>query len=262
MLKCAFGLDLLAVGESFMEGDWECDDLVGLVEKALTKQPAEEKFFYNFPNLIPKITYRISQLFFTLNSKSQCEKDISSHYDIGNDLYRLMLDRTMNYSCGYWQKNVPIDSTQPRDGLCESLEEAQMNKMLMIARKLNLKPGMRVLDIGCGWGTLAKFLAINFGMNTKLTFHFMKHFFKLDLIKQNNFSGVHVVAITISKEQHSYAKINDVDLNELGYLLVTGLSKDEAGSFEFRLQDYRDVDETFDRIVSIGMFEHVGARFV
>ena len=105
--------------------------------------------------------HRISLMFLNLNNKIQSEKDLISlrhrQRSILSDGIRLMLDRTMNYSCGYWQKGSG-------EGLCKSLEEAQMNKMLLIGRKLKLQPGMRVLDIGGGWGYLAKFLAINFGI--------------------------------------------------------------------------------------------------
>ena len=129
------------------------------------------KRYYVFLTLIPKLMHKTSVMLFNMQSKNQAAKDISAHYDIGNDLYRLMLDRSMNYSCGYWQKNVPINSRE-KATLCANIDEAQMNKMLLIGKKLNLKPGMRVLDIGCGWGYLAKFLAINFGISKLLTFYF------------------------------------------------------------------------------------------
>ena len=159
-----WGLDLPALGECYMDGWWTCDDLIGLIEKAGSKSPSEKRYRFLLAE-VPKMMHRLSLLFSNGNTKIQSEKDISSHYDIGNDLYRLMLDRTMNYSCGYWQKCVPIGfADRSAEGLCESLEEAQMNKMLLIGRKLKLQPGMRVLDIGCGWGYLAKFLAVNFGI--------------------------------------------------------------------------------------------------
>jgi cyclopropane-fatty-acyl-phospholipid synthase len=110
----------------------------------------------------------------------------------------------MQYSCGYWAK-------------ADNLNDAQVNKMELIAQKLNLKPGMRVLDIGCGWGGLCKYLA-------------QKH-------------GVECVGITVSKEGVKY-----------GETLCEGLPVD------LRLMDYRDLDEEFDRVVSVGMFEHVGSN--
>ena len=173
MFKFFLGLDGKALGETFMDADWSCDNLITLGEKVVRKQ-ASEKVQNGLVNFVPRLMHRASLLFFNPNTKSESEKHIASHYDIGNDLYRLMLDRTMNYSCGYWQRCVPIGSNEPRDGLCETLQEAQMNKMLLIARKLHLKPGMRVLDIGCGWGYMAKFLAVNFGMTCEVrkTFEF------------------------------------------------------------------------------------------
>jgi cyclopropane-fatty-acyl-phospholipid synthase len=126
------------------------------------------------------------------------------HYDLGNDLFRAMLDRRMVYSCAYW------------DGAA-NLDEAQENKLDLICRKLGLEQGMTVLDIGCGWGSFARFAAERY--------------------------GVSVVGINNSKEQ--------VDL---GRKLVADLP------VEIRFQDYRDVTRTFDRIVSIGMFEHVGPK--
>ena len=158
------GIDMAGPGECYMDGWWTCDDLLGLTEKLAIKRPSEKR--YRIMLEIPKLMHRLSLAFFNMNTKSQSEKDISAHYDIGNDLYRLMLDRTMNYTCGYWQKSLPIGFTdRSGEGVCESLEEAQMNKMLLIGRKLKLQPGMRVLELGCGWGYLAKFLAINFGIS-------------------------------------------------------------------------------------------------
>lgn len=198
-----------------------------------------------------------------MQTKDQSKKNISAHYDIGNDLFKLMLDRTMNYSCAYWQKNVLLDPLSANDKselkitkntLCKTLEEAQLNKMLLISKKLNLKPGMKILDIGCGWGYLAKFLAINFG---KL-FYLIK-FSKL--IINNSFdSDVHVIGITISEEQFKYATSIDLELTDLEFLFISKNESGNYGKFEFRLIDYRDVDETFDRIVSVGMFEHVGKK--
>lgn len=110
----------------------------------------------------------------------------------------------MNYSCGYWKD-------------AKNLEEAQQNKMAFIGRKLKLKPGMRVLDIGCGWGGLAKYLAETY--------------------------QVHVVGVTVSEEGAKEGQERCKDL-----------------PVEIRLQDYRDVNEGFDRIVSVGCFEHVGRK--
>ncbi|EQD78030.1 cyclopropane-fatty-acyl-phospholipid synthase, partial [mine drainage metagenome] len=126
------------------------------------------------------------------------------HYDTGNDLFEAMLGKRLVYSCGYWAQ-------------ADNLDDAQAAKLDLICRKLRLKPGMRVLDIGCGWGEALKFAAERYGA-----------------------SGV---GVTVSKEQAAWAQN-----------LCRGLP------IEIRLQDYREVKETFDAVYSIGMFEHVGGR--
>jgi cyclopropane-fatty-acyl-phospholipid synthase len=131
------------------------------------------------------------------------------HYDIGNSFFQAMLGKRMVYSCGYWREAADLDS-------------AQAAKLDLICRKLDLRPGMRVLDIGCGWGEALKFAA-------------ERH-------------GVHGVGVTVSEEQAQFARE-----------LCAGLP------VEIRVQDYREVGkgdggERFDRIWSIGMFEHVGVK--
>ena len=141
------------------------------------------------------------------NPTATSRKNVQHHYDLSNEFYRLFLDESMQYSCAYW----------PSEDI--TLEEAQSLKMAHIAAKLNLKPGMRVLDIGCGWGGLSIYIAQNFDCE--------------------------VVGVTLSDEQL-----------KLGLERVTAAGLDDKVSL--RLQDYRNVDETFDAIVSVGMFEHVG----
>ena len=141
---------------------------------------------------------------FNLQSKARAFEVGEKHYDIGNDLYRAMLDKRMTYTCGYW-KNA------------KTLDKAQEDKLDLVCKKINLKPGMKVLDIGCGWGSFAKFAAEKY--------------------------KVKVVGITISKEQV-----------KLGNEICKGLP------VEIRFEDYRDLNEKFDRIVSLGMFEHVGPK--
>ena len=126
------------------------------------------------------------------------------HYDMSNELFSLMLDEGMNYSCGYW-KNA------------QDLNQAQINKLDLICQKMHLEPGMSVLEIGCGWGGFAKYAAQNY--------------------------GVSVHGVTISKEQMQYAEDACQGLD------VT-----------FELKDYRKLNTEYDRIVSIGMFEHVGYK--
>ncbi|OBK35664.1 cyclopropane-fatty-acyl-phospholipid synthase [Mycobacterium sp. 1245111.1] len=135
---------------------------------------------------------------------------IQHHYDIGNDFYRLLLDESMTYSCGYW------------DDASDNLDEAQYRKCDLVARKLGLASGMRVLDVGCGWGTFAAHVASNY--------------------------DVTVVGVTVSPEQAAYARRR---------MLALGLDH----QVEIRVQDYRDVnDGPYDAIASIGMAEHVGAE--
>ncbi len=141
------------------------------------------------------------------NDKKSAKAHVQHHYDLSNELYKLFLDKDMNYSCAYY--------TSPDD----TLETAQQNKLRHIASKLDLKPGQRVLDIGCGWGGMALYLAAN--------------------------ADVEVLGVTLSKEQHA---------------LATERAKERGldNRVRFELMDYREVQGTFDRIVSVGMFEHVG----
>ena len=143
------------------------------------------------------------------NRKGQAQQNVAHHYDVGNDFYKLFLDKNMLYSCAYFR--APD----------ESLEDAQRNKLRLLASKLQLKPGMKVLDIGCGWGDLALYLA------------------SLE-------EGVQVLGVTLSKEQQA---------------LATERAKNAglADRVKFELRDYRDVTGPF-RIVSVGMFEHVGVH--
>ncbi|MFD9328950.1 class I SAM-dependent methyltransferase [Streptomyces sp. NPDC060065] len=144
-----------------------------------------------------------------LHTKRSDKRAISHHYDVGNDFYEIVLGPSMVYSCAYWE-----------DG--GSLEDAQRDKLELIARKLDLKPGQRLLDVGCGWGSMAIHAA-------------REH-------------GVSVVGVTLSQEQAAYARKRVAD---------EGLTD----RVEIRVQDYRDVtDGPFDAISSIGMAEHVGAE--
>ena len=138
-------------------------------------------------------------------------KNISHHYDLGNEFYSLFLDKTMTYSCAYFNKEE------------ESLKQAQLNKYDHISRKLQLKPGESLLDIGCGWGGMLIYAAENYGING--------------------------VGITLSKNQYEYAgrKIKELGIED---------------KVEILYQDYRRLDGKFDKVVSIGMFEHVGKKFI
>ena len=146
---------------------------------------------------------------FKKNTLAKSVKNVAHHYDISNELYSLFLDDDLNYSCAYFRD--PADT----------LEIAQRNKLRHIAAKLDLKPGQRVLDIGCGWGSMAMYLA--------------------------EAAGVEVTGITLSVEQHALATKRAAE---------RGLGT----RVKFELMDYRHMTGSFDRIVSVGMFEHVGVR--
>lgn len=187
----------LGLGESYMDEWWDCERLDILFDKVLRAKldaSVNISMTHKFKILLAHII--------NFQNKRRAKEVAYRHYDIGNDLFSAMLDSRMNYSCGYFK--------EARD-----LEHAQLAKLDLICKKLQLKSNMRLLDIGCGWGGLAKYAAENY--------------------------GVEVVGITISKQQADYAKE-----------YCKGLP------IEIRLQDYRDINEKFDRIASVGMFEHVG----
>lgn len=192
------GSGSLGLGESYVEGWWDCEALDAFFAAILT---ARLDRAVRGPALLFDF---LQARLFNLQLGRRAFTVGAHHYDLGNELYGRMLDRRMIYSCGYWPG-------------VEDLDTAQEQKLEMVARKLYLEPGMRVLDIGCGWGGTARYLA-------------EEH-------------GVEVVGLTVSAEQAEYAREN-----------CRGLP------VEIRLQDYREVDEVFDRVFSIGMFEHVGHR--
>jgi cyclopropane-fatty-acyl-phospholipid synthase len=188
----------LGLGESYMDGWWDCKKLDEFFCRILGKDLSKA---VKGKGILRGI---LRAKFTNMQSKSRAFEVGEKHYDIGNDLYKNMLDKRMVYTCGYWRN-------------AKTLDKAQEAKLDLTCRKLDLKPGMTVLDIGCGWGSFAKYAAEKY--------------------------KVKVVGITISKEQVA-----------LGNRLCKGLP------VEIRLQDYRDLDEKFDRIVSLGMFEHVGIK--
>ncbi len=187
----------LGAGEAYVDGDWDCLSLDGLATRLLASG-VDERWQtlsgISFRKLLARVV--------NFQSRGFARRNVTAHYDIGNELYTAMLGPTMAYSCGYWHG-------------AKTLEEAQNGKHELICRKLSLEPGMRVLDIGCGWGGFAKYAAERY--------------------------GVRVVGITLSPAQAKYAETHCADL-----------------PVEIRLLDYRDIRDDFDRIVSVGMFEHVG----
>jgi len=197
----------LGLGEAYMDGRLivEEGDILALMDLVTSANPWEEGG--EGRKAIGKGKKRLKSLF-RRNRPTKARRNVSHHYDIGNELYRLFLDDDLQYSCAYF--------TDPGN----SLEQAQSDKKAHIAAKLDLRPGQHVLDIGCGWGGTALYL--------------------------NRVAGVRVTGITLSEEQ----------------LKVARQRAEEAGVADqvtFELIDYRAVTGEFDRIVSIGMFEHVGA---
>jgi cyclopropane-fatty-acyl-phospholipid synthase len=181
-----------------MDGWWDCDAIDELVARAQGSGLATTLSSRLAPVRAAGATVLNRQ------TRSRSREVGRRHYDVGNDLYRRMLDRRMIYSCGYWRCAGDLDG-------------AQEAKLTLVADKLGLEPGMRVLDVGCGWGGAAAFFA--------------------------EARGCEVVGITISEQQAAHARERCAGL-----------------PVEIRVQDYRDVGERFDRVYSIGMFEHVGVR--
>lgn len=189
----------LGLGESYMDGWWECDRLDVFFDKVLTA-----KLDQQLPSHLKDILRIARARLFNMQTRHRAWQVGKEHYDLGNDLFNAMLDPNMQYSCAYWKD-------------ADTLADAQVAKLKMICEKLQLQPGMKVLDIGCGWGGLAAYMAKEY--------------------------GVSVVGVTISKEQQQLAQ-----------------KRCEGLPVQIMLQDYRDLNEEFDRIVSVGMFEHVGPK--
>lgn len=189
----------LGLGESYMDGWWNAAALDECLYRLIAADVGDA-----FPKDLAVIWSLAKGRLLNMQRLRVAEVG-ERHYDIGNDLYAAMLDRRMIYSCGYWQ-----------DGAAD-LDAAQEAKLDLICRKIGLKPGMRVLDIGSGWGGFLKFAAERYGV-----------------------SGL---GVTVSKEQAALANERTAGL-----------------PVETRLMDYQALEGRFDRIVSIGMFEHVGYK--
>ena len=207
----------LGAAEAFMDGQLlvERGDIMELVQLLRANRPWDRGGSFGEGSRLKKIGTRALTVIDGINKAARAKANVAHHYDIGNDLYTLFLDRDhMQYSCAYWPNADGSDSM--------TLEQAQEAKLAHIAAKLALAPGQRVLDIGCGWGGMAIYLA--------------KH------------ADVNVLGITLSEEQLALAR-------------KRAEAAGVAGRTRFELVDYRDLaaqGEKFDRIVSVGMFEHVG----
>ena len=192
----------LGLGESYMDGWWDCDQVDEFITRILRARLDEQvgRAGWLWASLKARLT--------NLQSPLRAWQVGEMHYDLGNDLYEAMLDPSMAYSCAYWPA-------------AQTLQQAQEAKLELVCQKLQLQPGMTLLDIGCGWGSLM-----------------------LHAAKRH---GVHCVGLTISKEQ---ARL--------------GNAKAQGWPVRFELADYRQFNpegyQRFDRIASVGMFEHVGHK--
>ena len=189
----------LGFGESYMDGWWDCDALDEMCCRAI-HAGLENRFALRLPNVWALLTALVANQ----QTLRRSRKVGRVHYDLSNDFFEAMLDPNMQYSCALFAEG-------------DDLASAQLRKLDWICERLRLRPGLRVLDIGCGWGGLAR--------------HAASHY------------GCQVVGITISQEQFHYAQrwCHGLDV-------------------QIRLRDYREVTERFDRVVSVGMIEHVGYK--
>jgi cyclopropane-fatty-acyl-phospholipid synthase len=158
----------MGLGESYMDAWWDCEALDEMINKILLAR-LDQKIKRNMKSAL----FVLSTKIFNHQTKSKAKVVGKRHYDLGNELFSKMLDPYMNYSCGYWHQ-------------ADNLEQAQQSKLDLICKKLHLKPGMKVLDLGCGWGGFAKYAAQNY--------------------------GVEVLGVTISEKQAEFAKAFCKDL--------------------------------------------------
>jgi len=196
----------LALGEAYMEGWWDVKEL--------------DQFFYQIlshgishaaAHSWHELLFLAGSIMFNMQSKARAFEVGQKHYDIGNDLYEAMLDKRMTYTCGYWSPSASSGQA------AINLDQAQEAKLDLVCKKLRLKPGDTVLDIGCGWGSFLEFAAQKYSIKG--------------------------TGITISKEQAALAR-----------------KRCQGLPIEIKVQDYRDTQGTFNHIVSLGMFEHVGFK--
>lgn len=189
----------LALGEGYMAGWWDCERIDEFIHRLMRSRAAKK-----VRGGLRLLMAVLPAMLLNMQTKTRARAVAERHYDLGNDLFGSFLDPYRQYSCAYFE-----------DG--DDLSGAQRRKMRLICDKLGLGPGQRLLDIGCGWGGLARFAAEEYGCT--------------------------VVGVNISKEQIAFARD-----------FCAGLP------IEIRRLDYRELRGTFDKIVSVGMFEHVGCR--
>lgn len=189
----------LALGEGYMDEEWSCEDLAGFFDRIFTAK-LDERIKGSW-----RLKFRLLQaMIFNLQNLKRARRVAEAHYNLGNDLFQTMLDPRLVYTCGYWQT-------------AQDLASAQVAKLELVCQKIGLQPGMRVLDIGCGWGSFVQYAAET--------------------------HGAYVTGVNISIEQ-----------------LKLAAERCRGLSVEFIEQDYRKITGHYDRVVSLGMFEHVGPR--
>jgi cyclopropane-fatty-acyl-phospholipid synthase len=188
----------LGVGESYMDGWWDCDHLDVFFAKVLSARLDE------IVKSKDQIFLYLRSLMLNMQSRARSQRVAQQHYNLGNEFYADMLDPGMHYTCAFWEN-------------AETLEEAQNAKCELVCRKLMLEPGDTVLELGCGWGGFAEYAA--------------RHY------------GCRVTAYNIAEEQVQFARARCKDLD-----------------VKFVLDDYRSAKGRYDKIVSIGLFEHVGPK--
>ena len=199
----------IGFAESFIDGDWTTPDLTGLLRVLVQNRAEVDRVI--FGSWLGRLAYRIKHLL-QRNTRSNSKKNIHAHYDLGNNFYALWLDPTMNYSSALFGGD-----------LSQTLSQAQNAKVRRALQQVDLQPGARVLEIGCGWGALAEMAT-------------MEH-------------GAHVTGVTLSTEQLDFARAR---MQRQGV----------AAQADLRLQDYRDIaDGPFDAVCSIEMIEAVGQGF-
>lgn len=189
----------LGLGESYMDGWWDCENLDQFFHKVLEADLGER-----VKDKINLFFGSVQSLVLNTGEKARAFEIAERHYNIGNDLYQAMLDKRLTYTCAYWKNAGNLDA-------------AQEAKLELVCKKIGLKAGQKILDIGSGWGSFIGYAAEKY--------------------------GAMAVGITVSKEQ-----------KELADKLHARLSA------QTRLEDYRDIHEKFDHVVSLGMFEHVGHK--
>lgn len=211
----------VGVGEAYIRGEWSVDSPMNAVRLGILNR----RFFrLMVPLLWPAAAATWLAHRARANTVSGSRRNIADHYDLGNDFFALFLDRSMTYSCAYFDDGVPAaDERADRESWVETLERAQLAKYRRLAAKAGLRPGSHVLEIGCGWGGFAEVAASEFGCR--------------------------VTGVTISREQASYARER---------MARAGL----ADRVSIELADYREISGAYDSVVSIEMLEAVGHRFL